>query len=410
MILDPKISILTRRTVIILSLIYILWDSMAHGSVVSRSASILECVMYCGMMPPMVQRRIPETWTAMILVAMVIITVILGLTLYHDQVWMSLFFYIIGISGARLGEPLTWWTGGFTVAATLFMLMVLKPLGPLLSAPYAGYLAGMLGVYVGTRNAGLRRRARAAQEQYLAELEQAHHALQVAHKDLQEVSIQSMQLAVVEERNRIAREIHDSVGHSLTSLIVQLQALQFRVRRDVSGAEQQIKDLVVFTRQSLDEVRRSVRDIADASPISGVHAMSALVDGVRANSGLHIAFDAAGDLDNMPLETGAVLYRILQETLTNVVRHSGASEVAVRLERQDSSGFRFVRLHVEDNGHASASSPIQEGFGFRGMKSRCQDFGGTFTWQMIQPHGLSIEALVPWQKTVIEEEHRYAVR
>ncbi|WP_245630151.1 sensor histidine kinase [Alicyclobacillus acidiphilus] len=399
---------LLRRTAIVLAVVFVLWDSMTHGPALTRMMNVAECLIYCGVIALIPHRRLSAAWNAIPYGLIAIITVVWEFSFQHTLICATLIYFIVGIAGGRMQEPWTWWIGGMGVAAAVIPLVVERPFGPHPVA-YAGYMAGLLGVFVGARNSGIRRRAREAQLQYLAELEKAHRALQAAHADLQDMSVQAMQLAVVEERNRIARDIHDSVGHALTTLVVQLQALQFRVQRDVQGTEQQIKDLVAIARQSLDEVRRSVRDVADAEPISGIQAMSALVDGMRANSGIDIVFRPSDDTRDLPLETGAVLYRVLQEALTNMVRHSGATSATVRLDRvesvhgTDAGPILFVRLQVEDNGKANPSEPPQAGFGLRGMSARCQDVGGKCCCRPVSPHGFLVEATIPWRRPSAQE-------
>ncbi|WP_436664124.1 sensor histidine kinase [Alicyclobacillus acidoterrestris] len=395
-------AVVFRRVALIVLAVCAMWQPMTRGSEVIQFASIGECVISCIAILVMMSYRLSESLRTSIGIGVVIVHVLISIFIQRDVTGTGMLFFIVGIAGSRLNAPYTWWTAAVAMVGFLTLLVFIKPFGNM-SIAYIGYTMGFLATFIATRNGHLRRQARAAQEQYFLRLERAHKALQAAHRDLQEVSIGSMQLAVVQERNRIARDIHDSVGHALTSLVVQLQALQYRVRQDVDGAEQQIKDLITVARHSLEEVRQSVREVADASPITGMQAISALVDGVKANSGLSITFHASAELDDLPLETGVIVYRVLQEALTNVVRHSGAQQVKIRIERMEQSNQTYIRLHVTDDGQMKPGFPLQEGFGMHGMRSRCEDHGGTFNWSAVYPHGLEIEAILPWSKPIDEE-------
>lgn len=399
---NSKIDIFLRRIVLVLVVLSLMWDSMIQGSILMKSIASTEFALFVAavVILTLPRKRIPDTWRGCISLLIVIFTVVLSVTVQHNTLGTSLLCFVAWIAGARLSEPWAWWTGAVTVVGFILLLIVIKPFGPHLSMAYVWNTVGLLGLFVGARYVGLLRIAREAREQYLLDLERAH-------RELQEVSLQSMQAAVLQERNRIARDIHDSVGHELTTLVVQLQALQLRIQKDVESAEQKIAELLVVARRSLHEVRHSVRNIASSAPITGLQALTALVNSVRVSSGLAIAFDPPTNVDDWPLDTGVVLYRLLQEALTNIVRHSGAKNVSIRLERTDRPEEQAMRLLVEDDGKALPTVPVQEGFGIRGMRARCQECGGTFTWQAVAPHGLRLKAIIPLYKSKDEDVSRH---
>jgi signal transduction histidine kinase len=114
--------------------------------------------------------------------------------------------------------------------------------------------------------------------------------LQEAYDQLQEASVTAMKYAVLEERTRIAREIHDAVGHSLTSLIVQMQALRYMLKKDPAQAEQSLEGMLAEARQGLQDIRTSVHSLADERSISGVTPLKALLSRMEASASIQYTF------------------------------------------------------------------------------------------------------------------------
>ncbi|PNB64117.1 sensor histidine kinase, partial [Pseudomonas sp. GW456-E7] len=127
------------------------------------------------------------------------------------------------------------------------------------------HISIMIGLYVFFSSMRFRREARKEAERNHAELakmhwqlEQAHEELQNAHAELQEASVLSLRYAVLEERTRIARDIHDSIGHELTSVIVQLQSLPYILKSSKEDSDKVIQNVVAVARECLQEVRSVV--------------------------------------------------------------------------------------------------------------------------------------------------------
>lgn len=390
------------RWVFLLVILYVMWDRLASGGWYVRGATAGVCAAYYLALMGIRQEQWPAAWRTAIGIVCTAIMVGLAIRVHEQALGMVGLYFLAGVTAARLRGPWTWVFGAAVLTGFLLLVANGSLVRHLPVSTYASSLVGLAGAYAAGWSVGIWRRARELQEQYLVELERAHRDLRAAHRDLQaahrelqEASIQAMQLAVLEERNRIAREMHDSVGHALTTLVVQLQALRLRVREDREGAESQLDELVAVARRSLQDVRRAVREMA-AEPITGPQVMTALVRQVERSTGLPISFELPADMEDWPQDATAVLHRVLQEALTNVVRHSKATRVTVRVERTHHAGSPALCLVVEDDGIARPDAPLEEGFGIQGMRSRCEEAGGHFSWQALSPHGLRIEAIVPW--------------
>lgn len=260
---------------------------------------------------------------------------------------------------------------------------------------YSFMHAGLFGLIVAIR---LRQEANAVRRDHLlelsemhAKLERAHLELQRAHRELEEATVRSLRYAVSEERTRIARDIHDSIGHGLTSVIVQMQALPFMIQANPAEAEQALGTVLDVARNCLTEVRNVVHRMARDDAGLGLAALKSLAKLVQEQSRLDIRFEVSGEVSPWSPEVSETLYRVLQEALTNVIRHADASAVEIRVQE---SG-RELTMRVQDNGPFLDEAPPAAGFGMSGMKARCEAVGGSLAVRTRKPHGIELEATVP---------------
>ncbi|PNG16396.1 sensor histidine kinase [Streptomyces cahuitamycinicus] len=170
-------------------------------------------------------------------------------------------------------------------------------------------------------------------------------------------------LAQEAERRRIAQELHDEVGQSMTAILLGLK----RCADDAPEPQRaELQELQEITRESLDEVRRLVRRLRPGvlDDLGLVSALTSLSEDFAAHTGLLVTRRFDADLPPLDRETELVLYRIAQESLTNVARHADAGRVTVALRRADDG----VVLTVTDDG--SGIEAPREGAGIRGMRER----------------------------------------
>lgn len=219
--------------------------------------------------------------------------------------------------------------------------------------------------------------------------------LEAANAELQEYAARVGELAVSEERTRMAREIHDSVGHHLTVINLQLEnARRFRETRpkeaweEVSGAKE-------LTLEALSEVRRSVRALRPLvlEESSGVGALSALARSFQ-GSGFDVSFEVEGEERELPGEVELVLYRAMQEGLTNVLKHSGGRRVLVSL----AFSVEGARLVVVDDGAGVPEGEVEEGFGLSALAERVEALGGTLDTGNAPEGGFVLEAMLPAER------------
>lgn len=203
--------------------------------------------------------------------------------------------------------------------------------------------------------------------------------LEAAQEQLQAYASQVEELTVARERNRIAREIHDTLGHYLTILAVQLETARKLYERGDPRLGDELTEARRAAAECLTEVRRSVAALRPADPTAhsfaeAVQRLIAEFEAVAPDTA--VTLDAEGPLQDLAPELRVALYRCVQESLTNVRKHAQATKVLIRL-RLDGTA---AELTVLDNGAGAGVAGTdghEPGFGLLGMRERIALLGGT---------------------------------
>jgi two-component system NarL family sensor kinase len=206
----------------------------------------------------------------------------------------------------------------------------------------------------------------------------------------------SAQMSVVEERNRLAREIHDTLAQGLTAVSLQLESADalLETHADPERIRKAVHQALKLTRANLEEARRSVLDLR-AAPLEGhtlKKALEALTKDVTARGETRVRFEAFGDDRPLPVRIEAGLYRIAQEALTNIARHAEAIEARLRLEITPEQ----IRLRIGDNGQGFEPSQVPtDRYGLIGMNERARLLGGTLCLESSPGAGTCLEVSIP---------------
>ena len=208
---------------------------------------------------------------------------------------------------------------------------------------------------------------------------------------------QQGRLAAAAERARIARELHDVVAHNLTVMVALADGATYTLRDSPDEAQAALETASRTGREALAEMRRLLgvlRDqdqAADAQPQPGVHEIDALVEQVRA-AGLPVSYRVSPDARALPEGIQLTAYRIVQEALTNTLKHAGLSATAeVELVATDTD----VRISVSDTGSSTAPANGNGGAGLRGMRERAAVYEGSVQAGPGPQGGWRVEAQLP---------------
>ena len=214
--------------------------------------------------------------------------------------------------------------------------------------------------------------------------------------DLQAAQHQVKDLAIAEERNRLAREIHDGLGHYLTATTMQVQGAKAVLESTGVGAQAPLavgalNKAETLLQEALADVRRSVGALRDqpTAQRSLAATLADLVNQQRTSDGLAVQFDLLGAAQPLNPQVELTLYRVAQEALTNVRKHAQATHVALTLSYDPNK----VRLEICDDGQGSAAAT--GGYGLLGLRERVQMVGGTVNICTAPDQGFQLRVEIP---------------
>ncbi|MDJ0616962.1 MAG: sensor histidine kinase [Calothrix sp. MO_192.B10] len=222
---------------------------------------------------------------------------------------------------------------------------------------------------------------------------QSRQQLSLANRRLREYALLIENQATLQERNRIAREIHDSVGHSLTAQSIQLENVAMLLDdQDVEQATQHLQKARQLGKEALQNVRQSVATLRN-HPLGGqplTVALTKLVqecektNGIQINSEINLSYP-------LSTEISTAIYRVIQEALTNISKHSHADKVRLILKEKTTG----ILVSIKDNGQGFNPQENTTGFGLQGMRERIEVLGGHLDLTSQPGKGCKIQFEIP---------------
>ena len=201
------------------------------------------------------------------------------------------------------------------------------------------------------------------------------------------LSAEVAQLATANERNRMAREIHDTLGHYLTVIHVQLEAARAILATNPSRGLLAVSRAQTLAKDGLAAVRQSVRALREDGNVDGVgEQVASIVDSVR-DEGFNASFRTSGQPRPVSAPVALALHRTTLEALTNVRRHAEAMNVEVELVFLERG---LVRLCVRDDGKGATDATIGKGFGLTGIRERAEQLNGTASYRTAPGKGFTL--------------------
>ncbi len=203
---------------------------------------------------------------------------------------------------------------------------------------------------------------------------------------------------VAEERVRIARDLHDIVAHNIAGISLQAATAAHVAEEHPEEARQALLAIRRASRQTMDELRTTLHvlregdETAPLAPTSGLAELPDLVESVT-RSGVPVGVEVRGDGDEVPLAVDHAAYRIVQEALTNVMRHAGPAQATVIVDQRPD----VLELLVEDDGVGANGAPNGPGHGISGMRERAVALGGMLEAGPRQGGGFRVRARLPFE-------------
>jgi signal transduction histidine kinase len=330
----------------------------------------------------------PRAWRELLavrVVSFVLSAAIAALLSWIHTGFVLLLFAYYGISYGALPLP---WAIPVTVVASLALAARFSDLGRgrlrrdslLMLAGFLGmaFLGALLALFVGSIMKQSRERKRMIDE------------LQAAHEEL---ARSERAAGVLEERQRLAGEIHDTLAQGFTSIILQLQAAREELEGNPKEARLRIDRALASAHGNLDEARRVLwalrPDLAGGEPFRD--AVKRVLRSWGETSGIETALAETGTVLPLHLETRLVLVRSLQEALANVRRHANARTVNVTLSYMDGE----LVMDVQDDGAGFDTAARGPGFGLRAMRERVEKLGGRLDVESTPGEGTTLAVQVP---------------
>jgi signal transduction histidine kinase len=216
--------------------------------------------------------------------------------------------------------------------------------------------------------------------------------LTLANAQLRQYALRIENQATLQERNRIAREIHDALGHALTAQSIQLENALLFLPPDAEKTASFLQEAKQLGARALQEVRRSVSTLR-SDPLRGESLEGAIAKAVQEfhqMSGILPTY-TLDPVQALPSDIRTAVYRIVQESLTNIYKHSAATQVNIRLQVKADA----IHLQIDDNGEGFEPERNTTGFGLQGMRERTIALGGQFELTSKPGNGCHIRVLIP---------------
>ncbi len=354
---------------------YITWAAVAMLGLIALAQSGERWVVAALLLATfgLLMAFIPEAWAApwkRHLYMLVQAGLVSGLLFLYPPTWsfFPILYFILSAQVVFLFPLLVAaiWIGFFVLATGGAFVRVSGWVNGLLTL--LPYLGGYLFFAAFARALARAEAAHRESQALLAELQEAH-------RRLQEYAARVEELAVVEERNRMARELHDTLGHRLTVAAVQLEGAQRLIPRDPERAAAMVDTVRQQVRQALSELRSAVAALR--SPLEAdlplPEALARLAARFEEATGIEVHRALPEGLPPMPEAHRLTLYRAAQEALTNIQRHADAHRVWLVVGASEGQ----VTLLVSDDGRGFPPEAEGQGFGLRGLRERVARLGGT---------------------------------
>lgn len=222
--------------------------------------------------------------------------------------------------------------------------------------------------------------------------------LQTAHDRLQQDAHQAEVLAVAEERNRLSRDLHDTLGHRLTASIVQLEGAERLLHRDPDRAAGMVGTVRGQLSQGLEDLRSTLRAIRSPQVTHSAfpRMLRELGEEFSMATGITVNLDVGSELPELSEAQRITLYRAAQEGLTNAQRHARANTIWLTLK----NGRGSAQLTIRDNGQGIEEQPIEPGIGLRGMQERVRHLGGVLKIGEANEGGAQLSITLPLKGNV----------
>ncbi len=214
------------------------------------------------------------------------------------------------------------------------------------------------------------------------------------NEELESYSRTIEELTLLRERNRLSRELHDGVGHTLSTLIIQLQAIKSIMKKNTKLAEEMMEEVIPYSKNSLENVRRTVRELKprELEAFEGVFAIEELISNFRKFTGVDVRLILSKEKYSLSSDHSSNLYRIVQECLSNSIRHGEARNIIINIQFLEDKLY----MRIKDDGKGCVE--IIPSFGLISIGDRVKEMNGQFSFISTKGRGFEVSVTLPRYK------------
>ncbi len=221
-------------------------------------------------------------------------------------------------------------------------------------------------------------------------LTQSNTMLTEANQRLEQLSSTIEELAISRERNRVGREVHDTVGHTLTLLIALAENVKLQLNENQEEIKNSMDKSISLSRQALEDIRSCLNGIClESFKSAGLSEWMNHLMKTNDTSGTRVEYSISGKLPELDASRVMAIYRVCQESITNAIRHGQAQKVSIIIKCMHNS----LRLYIFDDGKGCGD--IVRGYGLTGMEERIKKLGGSISFGSDGEQGFNIIAELP---------------
>lgn len=225
-------------------------------------------------------------------------------------------------------------------------------------------------------------------------LEHMNGELEQAYRRVIENSAAAEKLSLEQERTRMARELHDTLAHTLTTLIVQLEACKKLAAVDTSRLAGELEKAQEISRSGFNDIKRSIKDLRPKvmEEKTFFASIASIINETMENTNVHITLNNLLPVDiELTSQMEITLFRIIQESMTNSIRHGQATEIQIDLKLDNN----MLQLHIVDNGKGCVN--IKKGYGIQGIGERVESLKGKVEILSSMGRGFETKVLIPYE-------------
>ena len=211
-----------------------------------------------------------------------------------------------------------------------------------------------------------------------------HKELELSYKKLQEQSEKIEELSISKERNRLAGEIHDNLGHNLVALNMNLDVAKKIIDKDMDKTKDLIRKAQFITKESIEELRKAVYALIEEKMHTLKDSIDRLIDNLQSTGKIKVKLDFDDEAEELPPEYKDVIRISIKESITNSIKHGDANEINIDIKYD---GFKLI-IGINDNG--VGCSQLIKGNGLLGIEDRVTKLGGKVDYDFKEKDGFEI--------------------